>query len=233
MLTGGSLGQVKINGLNTVDHPVREMAKTVGMVFDNPEFQITQMTVQEEVALGLENLGVPRREMVERIRNVLSLVGLSGFEDRNPMTLSGGQQQRLGIASAIVMEPSILVLDEPTSNLDPVGKQEVFHLARRLNQEHGMTIVIAEHEVEVLAQYADHIVVLNEGKIILSGSPKEVFCQVNLHHSIGLRVPQVTEFIYEAHQQRGATLNRENIPIVLEEAESLLLSLLKAHCEES
>jgi energy-coupling factor transport system ATP-binding protein len=131
------------------------------------------------------------------------------------------------------MEPSILVLDEPTSNLDPVGKEEVFQLARRLNQEKGMTIVIAEHEVEVLARYADHVIVLSEGEMILSGSPKEVFCQVDLLNSVGLRAPQVTDFFYKTGQMGESSFEGGHFPIVLEEAESALLTYFKSHPKES
>jgi energy-coupling factor transporter ATP-binding protein EcfA2 len=177
------------------------MARLVGMVFDNPEFQMSQVTAVEEVALGLENLGVPYAEMVPRIAAALDLVGLTGFEERSPMGLSGGQQQRLAIAATLVMRPTILFMDEPTSNLDPIGKEEVFEIARRLNRDEGLTVIVAEHEVEVLAQYADRIIVLDEGKIALQGTPEEVFSQVDRITELGLRVPQVTDF---AHRWAGA-----------------------------
>lgn len=226
MLSGRIFGNVRINGMNTTELPVREVAKIVGMVFDNPEYQITQMTVKEEVALGLENLGVPRSEMLERIREVLQVVGLSGIEERNPMALSGGQQQRLSIASAIVMQPNVLVLDEPTSNLDPAGKEEVFLLAQNLNRMHRITIVIAEHEVEALAKYADRIIVLDKGKIILSGSPKEIFTEVEILNSVGLRVPQVTEFFHNI--QFLDDVKENEYPITVYEAESILTPILKS-----
>src|SRR5574337_1248635 len=120
MMIGGMTGKVTVAGQDTAQTQVRELARTVGMVFDNPEFQLSQVTVREEIALGLENTGVPRDEMLRRIEEVLAIVGLTGFEDRSPMELSGGQQQRLAIAAALAMYPRILVLDEPTSNLDPI-----------------------------------------------------------------------------------------------------------------
>jgi len=193
MIMGEQVGTVSVAGHDAGSTPVREIARVVGMVFDNPEFQMSQITAAEEVALGLENLGVPYEEMLPRIAAALDMVGLSGFDERSPMGLSGGQQQRLAIASTLAMRPQILFMDEPTSNLDPLGKAEVFEIARRLNQEEGMTVIVAEHEVEVLAEYADRIIVLNEGKIAIQGTPAEVFAQVGRMAELGLRVPQVTE----------------------------------------
>jgi energy-coupling factor transporter ATP-binding protein EcfA2 len=194
MLMGEQTGSVKIGEHDPTVTEVREMGRIVGMVFDNPEFQMSQITAAEEVALGLENLGVPYEEMVPRIAAALDLVGLAGFDERSPMGLSGGQQQRLAIAATLVMRPTVLFMDEPTSNLDPIGKEEVFEIARRLNREEGLTVIVAEHEVEVLAEYADRIVVLSEGRIALQGTPAEVFSQVERMAELGLRVPQVTDF---------------------------------------
>ncbi|MES2210897.1 MAG: ATP-binding cassette domain-containing protein [Chloroflexota bacterium] len=196
MLMGEQTGTIAVAGKDPGVVPVREMARIVGMVFDNPEFQMSQVTAAEEVALGLENLGVPYADMVVRVAEALAIVGLTGYDERSPMGLSGGQQQRLAIASTLAMKPSILFMDEPTSNLDPIGKEEVFEIARRLNRDEGMTIIVAEHEVEVLAEYADRIIVLHEGRIALQGTPTEVFSQVDTMAALGLRVPQVTEFAY-------------------------------------
>ncbi len=135
MIIGDMEGTVKISGLDTNDYPTRELAKVVGIVFDNPEFQLSQMFVCEEIALGLENLGVPTDEMHRIIPEVLETVGLSGLENRSPFELSGGQQQRLAIAASLAMRPRILVMDEPTSNVDPIGKEEIFAVAAKLNKE--------------------------------------------------------------------------------------------------
>ena len=186
-------GQVTVEGLVTGLTPVREMARTVGIVFDNPEFQMSQISAAEEVALGLENLGIPTEEMPPRVGAALAIVGLAGFEERSPMGLSGGQQQRLAIASVLAMQPKILFMDEPTSNLDPIGKEEVFELVRKLNREEGMTVIVAEHESEVLATYADRIVVLDQGKIVMTGTPSEVFSRGSELAQIGIRVPQATD----------------------------------------
>ncbi len=216
MFMGEMVGRVTVGGMNTVEHEVREIALHVGMVFDNPEFQLSQMSVEEEIALGLESRGIPREEIRRRISQVLDIVGLAGYEERSPMALSGGQQQRLAIAAALAIYPDILVLDEPTSNLDPIGKQEVFEVCARLNRERGTTIIIAEHEVEVMALYADKIFVLNEGRIVLGGAPREVFGEVDTLQSIGLRVPQVTELAHVLRTTGGKWAGE--YPITLEEA---------------
>ncbi|MEI6848782.1 MAG: ATP-binding cassette domain-containing protein [bacterium] len=206
-------GKVTVEGLDTATTPVREMARTVGIVFDNPEFQMSQVSAAEEVALGLENLGVPNEEMPPRVGAALGTVGLAGFEERSPMGLSGGQQQRLAIASVLAMQPKILFMDEPTSNLDPIGKEEVFELARKLNREEGMTVIVAEHEAEVLAAYADRIVVLHQGEIVMIGTPSEVFSRGAELAKIGLRVPQVTELALSL-----AAAGAKDLPVTTDQA---------------
>ncbi len=206
-------GKVTVEGLDTSTTPVREMARTVGIVFDNPEFQMSQVSAAEEVALGLENLGVPTEEMPPRVSAALATVGLPGFEERSPMGLSGGQQQRLAIASVLAMHPRILFMDEPTSNLDPIGKEEVFELARKLNREDGLTVIVAEHECEVLAAYADRIVVLDQGKIVMIGTPSEVFARGDELAKLGLRVPQATELALDL----GGS-DKKNLPVTTEAA---------------
>ena len=190
MLGGELTGTVTVAGLNVIEYPVREMAKVVGMVFDNPEFQMSQMSVAEEVALGLENAGVPYEDMKRNIPETLELVGLSGYEERSPLGLSGGQQQRLAIAAVLAMKPNILIMDEPTSNLDPIGKQEVFDMAAKLNRERGMTVIVIEHEVEVMARYADRVIVLDKGRVVMNGTPDDIFTRVTELATLNLRVPE-------------------------------------------
>ena len=193
MLGGTRTGEVVVSELDVDEYPVREMAKIVGMVFDNPEFQMSQITCAEEVALGLENAGVDVDTMTESVAQALELVGLKGFQERSPLGLSGGQQQRLAIAAVLAMKPQVLIMDEPTSNLDPIGKQEVFGLASTLNQDYGMTVIVIEHEVEVLADFADRILVMDKGKVVMNGTPAEIFSQVDALNKLGLRVPEATE----------------------------------------
>ena len=224
MIIGDYEGEVIVESKDTFDTPVREMAKTVGMVFDNPAFQMSQMFVSEEVALGMESLGISNEDMHRRVPEVLEIVGMSGLEERSPFELSGGQQQRLAIASALAMDPNILVMDEPTSNVDPIGKEEIFAVADRLNRERAMTVIMAEHEVEVIAEYADRVVVMDDGKIILNGTPKEVFSHVEEFHRLGLRLPQVTEFAFRLEKERIFDFNGE-YPVTIDEAEETLKAL--------
>ncbi len=195
MINADMFGKIEVAGEVPPKIPVRELASKVGSVFDNPEFQMSQLTVFEEVALGLQNLGVEKDTIIENITRSLELVGLAGFEERSPFEISGGQQQRLAMASALSMKPQILVLDEPTSNLDPIGKEEVFTVTRKMNQEEGLTVIIAEHEVEVIAEYADKVILLEEGKITQMGTPEELFPSiVNIQSDVGVRIPQITDF---------------------------------------
>jgi energy-coupling factor transport system ATP-binding protein len=192
-LPGQYAGRVVVEGRDALVTPVREMARVVGIVFDNPEFSMSQATVAEEVALGLEHLGVPTAEMQARVAEALAYVGLEALAGRDPLSLSGGEQQRLSIASVLAMRPSVLFMDEPTSNLDPAGKASVVALARRLSRERGMTVIVAEHEVEVLAEHADRILVLDAGRIAMLGTPAEVFARASELAALGLRAPQASE----------------------------------------
>lgn len=205
-------GRALVAGRDPTTTPVREMARSVGIVFDNPEYQFSQATVAEEVAFGLENLGVVRESMPARIAVALEAVGLAGLEERSPFALSGGQQQRLAIASALVMEPAILVMDEPTSNLDPVGTAEVFDIVRRLNRDAGMTVVVAEHDVEALAALVDRIVVLAEGRVALQGRTRQALARIKELEALGLRPPGVTEL---AHALAPAD---PELPVTVDEA---------------
>jgi energy-coupling factor transporter ATP-binding protein EcfA2 len=212
LLPGTISGRVTVAGHDPSTVPVREMARSVGIVFDNPEYQLSQPTVADEVAFGLESLGVVPDAMPSLIGAALTATGLLGLEDRSPMGLSGGQQQRLAIAAVLVMEPAILFMDEPTSNLDPAGSAEVFDLARRLNVERGMTVVVAEHDVEALATHADRIVVLSEGRVAMQGATAEVLGRVDELERLGLRVPQVTAFAHALAPDAG------ELPLTVPEA---------------
>jgi energy-coupling factor transporter ATPase len=226
MVMGDLEGDIKVAGMDPTETPVREMAKVVGIVFDNPEFQMSQMTVAEEVALGLENLGIAYEEMRGRITDALAMVDLVGFEERMPLALSGGQQQRLAIAAVLAMRPRILVMDEPTSNLDPIGKQEVFEIAERLNRDSGMTVVMAEHEVEVMARYADRVIVLDAGRIVANGTPRDVFAQRELLEGIGLRPPQATELALRLRERAAGWT--DPLPVTADDAAAALERRLTA-----
>jgi len=200
--TGGRIkGEVHIYGLNTMLQPVADLAQLVGIVFQDAETQLFNMSVESEIAFGLESLGKPAEEIAERVDWAMALVGMRGFKDRSPFQLSGGQKQRVAIASILAMTPKILVLDEPTANLDPLGKAEVFSVVRELRQKRGMTIIMIEHESEHIAEFSDRVIVLNNGRVELEGRPASIFSQVDRMRKIGLDVPQVSEMAHRHNQK--------------------------------
>ena len=174
LVHGEASGSIRVDGLDPLTVPVREMARRVGLVFDDPELAASQATVADEVAFGLENLGVPPGEMDPRIIEALEVVGLAGFADRTPATLSGGELQRLAIASAIAAGPAILVLDEPSANLDPAGRRAVYGILHRLNRERGITVLVADRDMELIAVSATRVVVLDAGRVVGDGTPAAV-----------------------------------------------------------
>lgn len=190
---GRFFGSVNVAGLDTLERPISALAQHVGMVFEDPETQLTATSVENEIAFALENLKVPREEIRARIPRALTAVRLEGTEKKHPHELSGGQKQRLAIAAALALQPDLLVLDEPTSQLDPVGAQEVFATVRELNKTLGITILMASHAAEEMAEYADRIALLAEGALIKIGTPDEIYGDVPLLRVNGLRPPQVAE----------------------------------------
>lgn len=222
VLGGKMRGQVEVMGLDTRRHHVYELAQHVGMVLQDPEAQLFTSNVRSEVAFASENLGVLREEMIERIEWALEVVRLQEFVKRPPTQLSGGQKQRLVIAAGLVMRPSVLVLDEPTSQLDPIGAQEVFAVLRDLNQDLGMTVVISTHKSEHAARYADRIFVLDQGQAVAQGTPMEVFSQVELLDRIYVQVPAVTRVEWAL---KGA-LGKDRFSVLLEDTRASLSRLL-------
>ncbi len=211
-------GQIEVAGMDLPQSSLGEIAGQVGLVFANPFNQISgaRFTVEEEVAFGLENLGVPRAEMLERVARVLKTTGLSTLAKRSPYALSGGQQQRLALASMLVMQPRLLVLDEPTSQLDPVGKKEVFSVLDQLARDREMTVVIIEHELEWIGNFADRVIVMHEGRIVNDGTPRDVLTEEAL---IELGVGN-TDYTILARQARARGLVGDNgpLPVTLDQA---------------
>lgn len=188
-----SSGTVTVNGMDTADEKHEfEVRKTVGLVFQNPDNQIVASIVEEDVAFGPENLGVEPKEIRNRVDEALKSVGMYEYRTHAPFKLSGGQKQRIAIAGILAMQPECIVLDEPTAMLDPRGRSEVIETIQRLNREKGMTIVLITHYMDEAA-LADRVVVMDGGKVILDGTPMEVFGHVTELKSVGLDVPQPTE----------------------------------------
>lgn len=190
---GDLSGDILVNGQNISGIETSALAKSVGSVFSDPEAQMSQVTVQDELCFGPANLMLPRDEILTRAEAVMKLLDLTKFRDRSPFQLSGGEQQRVAIASVLTMNPEILVLDEPTSNLDPISTENIFQVIAELNHKVGTTILLVEHEIELLAQYANRILVIHKGEILLDGTPQEIFSQREAFERIGMEIPQVTQ----------------------------------------
>jgi energy-coupling factor transport system ATP-binding protein len=212
-------GRVSVAGLETHEHPLEDIVLVAGLVFQNPFNQISRakFTVYEEVAFGLENLGVPREEMRPRVDRVLALAGITDLADRSPFALSGGQQQRVALASMLVMEPRLLVLDEPTSQLDPIGSREVFGVIREMSRQ-GVTVVMAEHKLEWVATFADRVIVLVEGEVVLSGPPGEVLA-ADLLEKYHIGQTRYTTVARRA-QMEGLWPAVQPLPVTVEQAEA-------------
>lgn len=221
---GGRMkGQVVIEGIDTQSSSIKELSTKVGIVLEDPETQLFTTSVLNEVAFGPENLCMPVEEILRRANRVLELVRLNGYEDHPPSALSGGQKQRLAIAAGLVMQPSILVLDEATSQIDPLGVLEVLSLVKKLNKELGMTIVMATDQSEEVAKIADHVLVLDEGSKVAYGTPREIYADVGLFKKHMIRAPQVS--------QLGAVLQEEGhplpiFPVEIEEAREGIVEIL-------
>jgi energy-coupling factor transport system ATP-binding protein len=216
---GRVVGRVVVAGRDIAETTLSELAGDVGLVFQNPFNQITwaRFTIREEVAFGLENLGVPQPEMEQRVDEALALTGLTELANRSPHTLSGGEQQRLAIASMMVMRPRLLVLDEPTSQLDPLGTMEVFTAVKNLAESGDVTVVLVEHKLEWLATFADRIVAMAEGRIVADGTPREVLTNREIEEH-GIIPTRYTQAAWLAEAQ-GYLVQTKAIPVTLEQAQ--------------
>ncbi len=213
---GGQMrGQIAIGGQNTQEATVAELAQKVGIVLEDPEAQLFTTSVLSEVAFGPENLGVDPKEILRRVHWALEVVRLTGYENHAPTTLSGGQKQRLAIAAALAMRPDVLVLDEATSQLDPMGTVEVFSVVRELNKQYGMTIVMATNKGEQVAQFCNRVLILHRGELVAQGTPREIFADTGLFQRIMIRAPQVSQLaVYLAEREMPLA----DLPITLDEA---------------
>lgn len=193
-------GKVWVSGMDTSDESLLlEVRRQVGMVFQNPDNQIVANVVEEDVAFGPENLGVPTPEIQERVAAALKAVGMEEFTLHAPHHLSGGQKQRVAIAGVIAMEPACIVLDESTAMLDPLGRQEVLDTVRRLNREKGITIVLITHHIDE-AVMADRVIVMDDGRVMMDGTPGEILTRVEELRAIGLAPPHTVELLYGLRQ---------------------------------
>ena len=198
-------GTIWVDGKDTKDEDVLwDIRQTAGMVFQNPDNQIIGQVVEEDVGFGPENMGVPTKEIWERVEESLRAVGMYEYRKNSPNKLSGGQKQRVSIAGVLAMHPKCIILDEPTAMLDPNGRKEVIRAVRALNEVEGMTVILITHYMEDII-HADRVYVMDSGKIAMEGTPREIFSQVERLKSLRLDVPQVTLLAYEL-QKRGVKL---------------------------
>ena len=215
-------GSLNVADQNVKEHTIGEMAKRVGLVFQNPENQLFALSVEKDVAFGLENLGMPREEMQKRVDWALKMTGIEDLRERAPHELSGGQQQRVAIASVLAMQPEIIVFDEPTSFLDPLGAQRIFEVISDLNRKLGITVILVEHRLDLAAKYANHVIIMDEGRIALDGEPREIF---NSEQAwlLGVGIPKAVR-LWRLLEESGVAL--KGVPTSSDEATQSLKEVL-------
>jgi energy-coupling factor transporter ATPase len=221
---GEMKGDITVADKKISENPIYEMAKHVGLVFQNPENQLFALSVEKDVAFGLENLGVPRKEIREKVDWALKLTGIYELRERPPYELSGGQQQRVAIASVLAMQPKIIVLDEPTSFLDPLGAKKIFEVIRELNKNLGITVVLVEHRLDLTAKYTDHIIIMENGKVMLDGDPHQIL-QSEEARLVGVGIPKATR-LYQILKHEGIQLGN-TVPLSSEDMAKLLKGVLQ------
>jgi energy-coupling factor transporter ATPase len=216
-------GELSVANLRVAEHPIYEVACHVGLVFQNPENQLFALSVEKDVAFGLENLGLPRDEIRKRVDWALQMTGIEELRERAPHELSGGQQQRVAIACVLAMQPEVMVLDEPTSFLDPLGAQKIFEVISELNKKLGITVVLVEHRLDLASRYANHVIIMDKGKVILDGEPHEVFASESAW-LVGVGIPKAAR-LWQMLKQNGVRL--DGVPVNADEAIQLLRGVLK------
>lgn len=216
-------GKILVDGMDTVDEDrLYDIRRRVGMVLQNPDNQLVSSIVEEDVAFGPENLGIPPKEIRERVDDALRAVGMYAYRDSAPHKLSGGQKQRVAIAGILAMQPDVLVLDEPTAMLDPQGRKEVLETVHTLNKERGMTVILITHYMEE-AVAADRVVVVDKGVVRMDGTPREIFPQLETLRDLCLDAPQPTELAYLL---RKAGINLPADVLTVEQCAQAILSLV-------
>jgi len=215
--SGDLQGDVHVCELSIREKPTSELARKVGLVFQNPENQLFSLSVERDVAFGPENLGLPRAQTRERVEWAMEVTGISDLRDRAPYELSGGQQQRAAIAAVLAMKPEVMVFDEPTSFLDPKSAAEILHVVHDLNRKLSITIVLVEHRLDLASRYADRVIIMDRGKIVLDGKPSEVYNE--RAHMIGVGIPRIT-LLAQLLEKDGMSFPM--IPLTVDEASAAL-----------
>jgi len=202
--SGEFQGDLIVDEINVSNKSTAELSKHIGFVFQNPENQLFSLSVERDVAFGLENLGVPKEEAVARVRWAMKSTGIENLRNKAPYELSGGQQQRAAIAGVLAMKPNIIVLDEPTSFLDPKSAEDIVGVIAQLNREYRLTTILVEHRLDIVSRYANRVIVMDGGKVVLDGSPSEVYG--DKARLIGIGLPKVTTLFH--------MLRRDGCPLV-------------------
>lgn len=222
-------GRIVVDGVDITEKNVKltEIRKKIGLVFQYPEYQLFEETIEKDIQFGPRNLGLSEVEINKRVKKAMSMVGLDyeEYKDKSPFELSGGQKRRVAIAGVVAMEPKVLILDEPTAGLDPKGRDEILAQVKQLHKEYNITTIIVSHSMEDVAKIADRVIVLNKGKAVLDGVPRNIFKNIDMLESIGLAVPQVT-YLERALKEKGFKL--EGDMITVEEAKRVILKALKS-----
>lgn len=222
---GAFYGEVKVDGKDTVENDCTSLAYSLGSVFQDPEAQIVSSVVEDEIAFGLENLNIPRDEMESRITESLEMAGILSLRYSSTTQLSGGQKQRVAIAAAIALRPKILVLDEPTSELDPQGSQDIFNILKKLNTDYNITIIVIEQKIQLLTEYCNRLTVLDKGAIILDGDVRTVLSNQDILEKIGVHCSPVTRLAYML-KKHG--LYQGELPINVDESYIIVSNVLKS-----
>jgi len=218
--SGDLTGDLEVDGVNVNGKTTAELASHVGFVFQNPENQLFSLSVERDVGFGLENMGVPREEAIERVQWAMRATGIFDLRDKAPYELSGGQQQRAAIAGILAMRPSILVLDEPTSFLDPKSAEEIVAVIAKLSSDIGLTTLLVEHRLDIVSRYANRVIVMDRGRVELNGAPSEVYN--DRARLIGVGLPRVTMLFHLLRTEGFDVTN----PITVEQASDDLRRLL-------
>ena len=223
-IKGDFYGAVTVDGVDTAEHPAEEFARKVGQVFQDIDSQMVASVVEDEILFGLENFGVPHEEIGLRVYKVLKELGIEDLRDREISSLSGGQKQKVAIASMLALEPEVIVLDEPTGELDPESSREIFKILTALNRDKGITVIIVEQKIMLLCEYVKHMMVLDKGKIALYGTPGDMASSIDTFKELGINVPRVTELSASLISEK---IYDGEVTLTVDDAEKMVRRILK------
>ncbi len=221
---GDFFGEVIVKEIDTVESSPSELALSVGSVFQDIDGQMVSSVVEDELLFGLENFGVPHEEIEARITDILEMVGIEDLRYRNISTLSGGQKQKVAICAVVSLMPDILVLDEPTAELDPQSSHQIFSMLRMLNEKMGITIIVVEQKIMLLSEFSKRLLIFNEGSIYLDGSPQEVLKDTYKLQDIGVNCPRVASLANALAERK---LYEGEVPVNIDDAEVMVRNIIK------